>query len=292
MTETRTVILDTDIGTDVDDLLALALILGDPGIDLHSVTTVYGDTVLRARLAARILGVAGADVPVHAGRAHPLSGKEVWWAGHEGALHEGLENETIASDDAVAHLVSAVLAAPGRIDLIAIGPLTNVAAAIQHEPRFAGAVRHLWIMGGSFGAHEPEHNFRSDTAAAGIVFASGIPTTVTGLEITRLINIGSDGVAAIAGSGPLGRLIEAEIRQWWAFWGTEWNVPHDPVTVLTMTAPELFRFSAPGTLSVNAIDGASAFHEGGGAVRVAIGADAAAVAGRIISGIASIQART
>src|SRR3954454_17398340 len=140
------VVLDTDIGTDVDDLMALALLLGSPDVDLIGITTVYGDTRLRAQLTTRILSAANRSVPVHAGAGTTLSGREVWWAGHEGALHHDLDTERYDSDEAVRFLVETVLGSPGEIDLIAIGPLTNIAHAIAEDPRFAASVRHLWIM--------------------------------------------------------------------------------------------------------------------------------------------------
>ncbi|WP_309105192.1 nucleoside hydrolase [Microbacterium sp.] len=290
MSATHRAILDTDIGTDVDDLMALALILGTPAIELVGATTVYGDTDLRGRMTKRIAALAGADIAVHAGERSTLSGREVWWAGHEAALYEDLAQERLDGADAVQFLIDTVCAAPGRIDVIAIGPLTNIAAAITRDKRFAAAVRHLWIMGGSFTDDEPEHNLRSDAVAANIVFAAGIPTTVAGLEVTRLISMGNDAVERISSSGSLGKAIEAEIRQWWAFWGTPWNVPHDPVTVLTMTRPDLFRFSVPGSVEIlsGAHEGVSRFRPGAGRTRVVEGLDAGAVAEAIVAGITGV----
>ncbi|WP_344752883.1 nucleoside hydrolase [Gryllotalpicola koreensis] len=280
----RRVILDTDIGSDVDDALALALLLGSPTARLIGITTVYGDTVLRARLAARVAGSAGWTGPVHAGRAETLSGKEVWWAGHEGALYDDLDAERVASENAVQYLIDQVAAAPGAIDVVAIGPLTNIATAISADERFAGSVRHLYVMGGAFGDDEPEHNFRSDVAAARIVFAAGIPTTVAALEITRQVRIEQESLDRIAAAGELGRILLAEIEQWWRYWDATWNVPHDPVTVLTMTEPELFTYSAPGRISV-ADDGTSILHEGEGTTRIVTALDGNAVADRIVDGV-------
>ena len=282
------VVLDTDIGTDVDDLMALALLLGSPAIDLIGITTVYGDTRLRAQMTARVLSAANRSVPVHAGARTTLSGREVWWAGHEGALHDDLDHERYDSDQAVRFLVNTILASPGEIDLIAIGPLTNIAHAIAEDPRFAESVRHLWIMGGAFGSDETEHNFRSDAVAARAVFTAGIPTTVTGLEVTRQIHIGAPELQRIAHSGTLGQLVQSEIEQWWKFWDTEWNVPHDPVTVLTLTQPELFRFSDVGTVTIadGAEEGVSRFETGrDGRTRITIGLDAVAASSAIVDGI-------
>ncbi|SKB00564.1 purine nucleosidase [Agreia bicolorata] len=287
MTIQHRVILDTDIGSDVDDLMALALLLGTPSVELVGVTTVYGDTALRARLAKRVLRMVGADVPVHAGILLPLSGRDVWWAGHEGALYEGLDSEPYDSDDAVQYLIDEVLAAPGEIDVIAIGPLTNIAAAINAEPRFAGAVRQLWVMGGDFADGTPEHNLQSDSLAAQIVFDSGIPVTITGLEVTRRIDIRKAALDRIEQSGALGSLIRAEIEQWWAFWNEEWNVPHDPITVLTLTDPQLFETSEAGHVVIGRGDseGCSTYEPGQGQTRVVTTLDVEAVTERIVAGI-------
>ncbi|WP_423921378.1 nucleoside hydrolase [Frigoribacterium sp. 2-23] len=284
MTFDHHVILDTDIGSDVDDALALALLVGTPTAELLGVTTNYGDTLLRARLAARIAGTAGWAGPVHAGLSETLSGKEVWWAGHEGKLFDDLDTETVASEDAVRYLVDQVVAAPGTIDVVAIGPLTNIAAAIGLDDRFAASVKHLYVMGGAFGEDEPEHNIRSDVDAARIVFGAGIPTTVSALEVTRLVRIEEEALARIATAGDLGHILLAEIEQWWRYWDATWNVPHDPVTVLTMTDPDLFDYSPQGRISV-ADDGATTFDEGDGATRIVIGLDGVGVADRIVAGI-------
>jgi purine nucleosidase len=281
------VILDTDIGTDVDDLMALALLLGTPSVELVGVTTVYGDTALRARIAKRVLRMVDADVPVHAGVSLPLSGRDVWWAGHEGALYPDLENEAYDSDGAVQYLIDEVLAAPGEIDVIAIGPLSNIAAAITTEPRFAGAVRQLWIMGGDFADGTPEHNLLSDSLAAQIVFDSGIPITITGLEVTRRMDIRKGELERIERAGALGALIRAEIEQWWAFWNAEWNVPHDPVTVLTLTDPHLFETSNTGHVDIGRgeLEGCSTHKPGQGETRVVTTLDVEAVTEQIVAGV-------
>ena len=88
--------LDTDIGSDVDDLMALAMVLGSAEMNLRAVTTVYGDTLLRARIVRRAYAVAGRPVPpVAAGARETRSGRPVWWAGHEGALMPDLASEPV-----------------------------------------------------------------------------------------------------------------------------------------------------------------------------------------------------
>ncbi|MBB6405575.1 nucleoside hydrolase [Arthrobacter sp. AZCC_0090] len=285
------IILDTDIGSDVDDALALALILGSPEAELLGVTTVYGDTLLRARLARRLGKLAGRDVPVYCGIGTPLSGRDVWWPGHEGSLHEGLENESIQDEDAVNYLLRQVAEHPGEVDIVAIGPLTNIAAALKEDPAFERNVRHLWIMGGAFGTGEVEHNFRSDDLSASIVFKSSLNITVTGLEITRKVEMRRDQLELISAAGPLGAALDADIRQWWEFWNEEWNVPHDPITVLTLLRPGLFDLSVQGTVSIaggGESAGLSTFMpDASGKVRRVTTIDANSVAAEISSRIVS-----
>ncbi|RLP80208.1 nucleoside hydrolase [Mycetocola lacteus] len=289
MTSLHHVILDTDIGSDVDDALALSQLLGTSNVTLLGVTTVYGDTLLRGRLARRLAGMAGRDIPVYSGLRETMSGREVWWPGHEGSLHPNLERESVHEGEAIRFLVDTVTARPGEIDVIAIGPLTNIAAAIQAHPDFASSVRHLWIMGGAFTSTEPEHNFRSDITATNIVFGAGIPTTVTGLEVTRKIEIRADQLEEIGRSGELGAALRADVQQWWDYWNETWNVPHDPVTVLTMTRPDLFGFSPQGRIEMiegGEEDGRSLFHlDAAGTVRVATDVDGVAVGEEIVTAI-------
>ncbi|HLZ07252.1 MAG TPA: nucleoside hydrolase, partial [Chloroflexota bacterium] len=122
------VILDTDIGTDVDDCLALAFLLSSPEIQLDAVTCVYGDVLLRGRMARKLLRLAGrADVPVSLGVGKPLLGRvPVYWGGHEGIglLDAGDEAPLPLVEPAVDYIVRQVLTNPGQIHLVAIGPLT------------------------------------------------------------------------------------------------------------------------------------------------------------------------
>ncbi|GAA1662830.1 nucleoside hydrolase [Fodinicola feengrottensis] len=239
-------ILDTDIGSDVDDALALGVILGSPEVELQAVTTVYGDTGVRARLASRLVKLAGradSGPVIIPGETQTLSGRPVWWAGHEGKLFDDLDIEEVETGiSAPDYLVQAVAEKPGEIDILAIAPLTNIALALRQDPGFAKNVRRIHMMGGDFAAsgRRAEHNMKCDVTAAVEVFTSGIPITVVGLDITTTLQLDASAVAEIAASGPLGGALEREIGQWWAFHGHEWNNPHDPIAALTVISPSLF----------------------------------------------------
>ena len=243
----RRVVLDTDIGTDVDDAIALGVLLGSPEVELAGVLTAYGDAVLRARIARRLLRLAGrTQVPVVPGLGQPLSGREVWWGGHEGSLHDDLAAEPVdplpPGLDGPGWLRGLVHAHPGEVEVLAVAPLTNVAAAVRADPAFAADVGHVWVMGGRFdlGTDEAEHNFASDAVAAEIVMGAGLPLTVLGLDITRQVRLADADVTAIGALGDLGRQLERETRQCMARWDEPYDVPHDAVTAVRMVAPQLF----------------------------------------------------
>jgi purine nucleosidase len=300
----KPIILDTDIGTDVDDCLALALCLASPELRLVAVTTVYGDVQLRARMALKLLALRGADdVPVAAGAEKPLLGRiPIYWEGHEG---EGLlapEDRALAPADehAVDLIVRTVMAQPGEVILIAIGPLTNVALALLKEPRLADALGGLVIMGGVIGGtsalHLPwtEHNFRSDPEAAQIVLASGAPMAIVPLDVTTQVRIRTVGVARIAGADtPFHAAVADQVRRYPRYKAQGWTYLHDPLAVASVLRPELVKWESlhavvetGGTHTVGKLlvrppaEGSSATAE------VALGVTAAQAEGYIIGRIA------
>jgi purine nucleosidase len=242
----RPVVLDTDIGSDVDDILALVILARAAELQLIGVTTVYGDTSLRARMARLVLDQIGrSDVPIGVGARETLTGRPVWWAGHEGQGLPELDEVQIDEDHTAATVLRRAAAEHrGRLELFAIGPLTNVAEAISADETFAASLHHLYIMGGAFWMAQAEHNIKCDPEAADVVFRSGIPMTVCGLDVTRRVWLReSDMVRVREEGGNIGPILEDQVRRWWAFIGANENNPHDPLAILPAIRPELFRFA-------------------------------------------------
>lgn len=239
-------ILDTDIGSDVDDAMALGVVLGSDEFGSFTITTVYGDTELRARLASRLASLSSRVGPqrILAGRQDTLSGKPVWWAGHEGKRYGDLDREPLdLTTDAVRHITERAAAQPGELDILAIGPLTNVAACLDADPSFATNVRRLVIMGGDFrpqGVRVAEHNIASDVTAAQRVFASDLDIAVGGLDLTMQLTVGRSLVGQIADAGDFGAALAEEIAEWLAFLDEPENTPHDPILAIYLARPELF----------------------------------------------------
>ena len=187
-TEPIPVILDTDIGGDIDDAYALALIIRSPELRLVGVTTVSGDAVARARLAAKLLATAGshwADIPVYAGTSTaPQYIAQTEWA-------KDFASPTLHLTGGVDFMRQQINAHPGEITLIAIGELTNIAALLNSEPGIGAKIKAIALMGGSVrrgyapgSAPEPEWNIKSNIAAARTVFTSGVPLLVAPLDST------------------------------------------------------------------------------------------------------------
>jgi purine nucleosidase len=134
------------------------------------------------------------------------------------------------------------------VSVLAVGPLTNIAAAIEADPDFAHNVASLALMGSSFaepGAETPpaEHNIGCDPEAAAVVFSSGAPITVVGLDVTTTTWLSAEQVSSFGGIGALGPELRAHLETWWAYTGKRGNVPHDPLAGLATLLPDLFTFA-------------------------------------------------
>lgn len=180
------VILDTDIGGDIDDTWALAMLLKCPELDLRLVTTCTGDTPYRAKVAAKFLEVAKrTDVPVGIGIKQEKQGgpQAAWVKDYQLAQYPGRIIE-----DGVGALIDAIMSSPEPVTLISIGPLTNIAAALDREPRIAERARFVGMHGNirkPFGDAKcaiPEYNVKIDVLASRRTFAAPWDMTITPLD--------------------------------------------------------------------------------------------------------------
>lgn len=240
------IVLDTDMGSDVDDALCLALAVAAPEVELAAVTHVSKDTILRARISKRLLALAGRpDVPVFAGRALPIAGPDRFvWFGHEGeGILDANETPRVEAEDAVDALLR-LFREDADLELVAVGPLTNVAAALERDPTFAKRVGRLTVMGGYLRRSGLEYNLCADPEAALEVLRSGIPIRLVPGDVTLRTWIRESDLVAIEGCGtPLHRALARAVRLWTPIMhagfgasGTEMaadNVAflHDPLTL-------------------------------------------------------------
>lgn len=261
------IILDTDLamgapGSDIDDGFALALAHADPDLELELVTTVNGNTdVHSATLLSlellRRLGVQ--DVPVIKGAASALIHPEVRRTLPENVIKEYGLGLSAAPGYAPAAIAERIMAQPGEITLVAIGPLTNVAAAIAMEPGLAAAVREIVIMGGVFlgiTGHRGmpgEFNTWSDPEAAAAVLRSGAKQRWVGLDVTLQVRLTrADARRLAAAPGEFAPFAGAATEAWIDHQrGNNPGSPqdqdscamHDPLAVAAITRPELITWA-------------------------------------------------
>jgi len=237
----RPFVLDTDIGTNVDDLLALLLVLGSDELDLVGVTTVSGDVGTRAAVAEHALRLAGRpDVPVVAGAAGSLSGRPARWGGYEDRLTGG---SSPGADgpvrDATDWLRDAADRHGGRLEIGAVAPLTNLATARRTDPGFASQVRRVHLMGGDPAG--PEHNLAADAVAAAEVLEA-FDVQMCGTDVTGGVTLDGVGLRAVLGpaaDGPLGRLVSTNAALLWDARSVSASVPHDPLALVPAVRPDL-----------------------------------------------------
>lgn len=186
------IILDTDIGDDIDDALALALLLKMPQVEILGVTTVFLDTDRRARIARKLIRLFGKDIPVYAGLRlgegmhHNIDAVCCQYTPDIEAPCYAPENDMRADNGeaAVEFILDAARKYGKDLTLIAIGPLTNVGRAFCREPELMKQVRVV-IMGGCFYRQFSEWNIVCDPRAAKAVIHAGGNLTCVGIEVTE-----------------------------------------------------------------------------------------------------------
>jgi inosine-uridine nucleoside N-ribohydrolase len=250
------IIVDTDPG--IDDALALLLALASPEIQLEAITTVSGnvDVELTTHNALALLTLAGrTDIPVARGSKYPLIRQIVDAANVHGLNGLGDVEIPAPACQAVEHhavnlLIEKIMNAPGEITLVALGPLTNIALAVRHEPRLIQSVREVVIMGGALrvpGNITPsaEFNIHADPHAAHIVFSAGWPLRLVSLDVmqrTMLQRTQFTELAAQGGQVPL--FIERMVAFYFEQFlvqrqGESGFAMHDPLCLAAAFQPDL-----------------------------------------------------
>ncbi|MHC4712842.1 MAG: nucleoside hydrolase [Planctomycetota bacterium] len=214
------VILDTDIGGDIDDTWALGMLLGlSQRVDPRLVVTATSDTRARAALVAKILERLGrSDIPVGIGARdddQPLA-QAAWVGDWKLSDYTGPVRE-----DGIAAMIEAVLDSPRPVTIVAIGPQTNIAEALRREPRIAESARFVAMAGGVYqgyggkGTRDAEYNIRHDVAAAREVLAAPWQITWTPLDTCRTVVLSGEKYIRVRdSSAPIARVVIENYDAW------------------------------------------------------------------------------
>lgn len=240
---------DCDPGA--DDALAMLLALGRPdALDMIAVTCVAGNVGLRPVVdnARRILELCERrDIPVYAGAARPIMasrGRFSIMHGSDGLAGSKLPAPTMpVTDGHAATEISRIARAEGKLHICATGPMTNLALALLLDPDLPDFISGINIMGGAAfcpGNTTPlaEFNFAVDPHAAAIVFDSGIPITMLGLDVTRQATVTGDMIAQV---GAIDSAVAREAAHLLINYGSKDPCLHDPAVIAWMLKPEIFK---------------------------------------------------
>jgi len=252
------VIIDTDIGDDISDALAVALALSSPELKVLGITSSLGDTALRARLLDRVVRAAGCPaVTVAAGAPSHRRGAAAFTQARFAAAEPARPHPA-----AVDFLLEEIRRHPGGITVIALAPLSNLGAALERDPHTFRKLKRIVMMGGSIdrgydsgGGHrrgpDAEYNVAMDVAAARAVLGSGLPLSVIPLDAARQRLDAAARRAVFTGDTRLGADLAALYREWALASRRRTPVLYDPLAVAHAIAPQLCPAS-PMRLTVDA----------------------------------------
>lgn len=237
----KKILIDTDIGGDVDDALALALALNSPDkIEIVGITNVYLANAWRAGVTKRLLKVYGReDIPVCTGAEKPLIG---WW--DENRIPNSSADYGEFRGEALPHAADFIIRTAETVPdltVVAIGPLTNVGLALAKAPHIARKIQIL-MMGGQVSKAHPEWNIVCDPEAARIVFESGVPIRMVGLDVTNRCQFTREEVDEVKAGGNvrsdlLGEMMETFIKNFGYL-----PILHDPLAMATLVWDDLLTF--------------------------------------------------
>jgi inosine-uridine nucleoside N-ribohydrolase len=237
------IIIDTDIGDDVDDAFAVALALRSPELQILGISTVFGDTQVRVQLLDRLLGEAGRqDIPVAKGT--PTDAKTSL---SQRRYAEGGRFRRATHPEAVPFILDQIRRHPGQITLICIGPLVNVGALVDQDPSTFRQLQRVVLMGGSIergygdlGYSKPhgpdaEWNIKNDPHSAQKLLASGVPVFMMPLDSTQLKLDETKRAILFQAGTPLSDALTLLYHEW----GQQTPTLFDPMTIAFVVNPKL-----------------------------------------------------
>ncbi len=244
----KNIILDTDIGDDIDDALALTVALHAANLDVRGVVTVYDEVDIRARITAKLLEAAGRnDIPVAAGLGEPLKKRppHMGFITSQAVILDGGESfPAISNTPGVEFMKHMLDESEEPLTLTGIGPLTNIASLLMQYPECKSKIEEIVIMGSYFGREVAEWNMLLDPEAAQTVYHAGIPMRVVPFDISVNCLMAMPLLEALGSDRrPYFQYVNAMTRGWMARFEKTQPVLHDPLAIGCLAAPELFEFT-------------------------------------------------
>jgi len=238
------VLLDTDIGSDIDDAVCLVYLLAQARCELLGITTVTGEPIRRAMLADAICRAAGrSDIPIHAGAANPLLIEQRQKIAPQAeVLSRWPHRRDFAANTAVEFLRETIRSRPGQITLLTIGPLTNIALLFALDPEIPGMLKRHVCMCGSWGIDMQggrwlEWNAIGDPHATAVVFRAGVSDCLAlGLDVTCKCTMPAEECRRRFQGGPLD--VVADMAEVW-FRRQPRITFHDPLAAAIIFQPDL-----------------------------------------------------
>ena len=251
------IIFDTDPG--VDDAFALLYALNHPNINVLGITTVFGNVPVETstKNALILSEMAHKGTTVYQGANKPLERKITNYPsfihGHDGLgdTNHPKSKFNASKLDAAQFIINEINENAGNINLVAVGPLTNIANAIKQDPSIINKVNSIFIMGGSWlagGNITPvaEANIYNDPEAAEIVFKSGLPIMMVGLDVTHKVFLSQKDIDKLSSLNNSGKFLEKISNIYIKFYKDTRNMDgcffHDATAVIAMTNPEFFKY--------------------------------------------------
>ena len=252
------VLLDTDIGTDVDDAVCLAYLLSHPDCELLGITTVTGESDKRASLASVLCKTAGKEIPIYPGADRPMQGEQrQQLAQHATVLPQWPHQTDFPINQAVDFLANTIRSYPNEVTLLTIGPLTNIGMLFSTYPDVADLLAGLVIMGGNF-SEDPsikdriEWNVAGDSTASQIIYKTPVRLHRThGLNVTQQIVMPAEEVRERF-TTPLLRPV-LDMAEIWFVQFFQSITFHDPLTAATIFEPDLCSYQQ-GTVIIDDVD--------------------------------------
>lgn len=250
------IIIDTDIGDDIDDAFALALAIQSPELELVGITTVFRNSIARARIAMALISSYGReDIPVCAGVDVPLIegfiDRENDQFDPEGRLIPCQYNDkvmggyTFGSEWGPDFIIRKIMENPNEIILVPIGPLTNIAMVIRKCPEIVPLIKRIVLMGGMVHEDVKEWNILCDPEAARIVYTCGAKVCAVGLDVTMKCRLGMDMVREFEALGSRGStVLSGMMESWFDHYRFACPVLHDPLTVGCVLNPDFVEFES------------------------------------------------